>query len=574
LIAHAPGVIARRWPACLLFALTGALAAGYRQGSSWRVWWSACGRRTPAEETLAAWESAFRASLATFGLAAFADVPVDRALVLHTGVPDACLEDFCSALGVNRGTPPDGPAVWISGRPETAGFIARCDKVMTAIAEGLPADVEGVPARFIDAMTRFGRAPRERATALMLDAFGLGPLVRMDDGSTRQASVADIGDGLGVFDADGGTVPDLEPVPTAVWLLFPRDSPPLTDGGWRVVTRGLLPPRWSGWDLVEADLVDVRWLQASTPDAPRRVVRGLTKPVLLGGAVLDALFAPDGRPVYCEPPALRFPARAADWISEIRGAGDAILARRLVSIAGEAPPDTAEIWDDVPRPLLGEYTVRVTGPAGFGLVRTVVLTEGLKIEAYPAVRLLRPEGLEPAEAVLLAPPGMTAIPSALTFDQATAAKPVEVLTRHRRAVLTLAPPRMRVVVEDMLQDGDGLRPLRIDVDSLSRLGRMRLEVPGATRAPTLVLQADGVTVQTVEPHRDGGYNLRRLLDTAASASDTVLTFTHDDRTATVALLASAEPSEDPWLPQWSRTDGNDQRRAAPEGTFLGSSGDQ
>ncbi len=107
---------------------------------------------------------------------------------------------------------------------------------------------------------------------------------------------------------------------------------------------------------------------------------------------------------------------------------------------------------------------------------------------------------------------------------------------------------MRVAVGDGNHDADAVRPPRLEPLSMARGGRLFVEVPGLQRPPALDLVVGGHVVQTVHPHRDGGYNLRRVLDTTAARSEAVLRLLHGGRTATVAWILNTASPQDPWLP--------------------------
>ena len=102
-------------------------------------------------------------------------------------------------------------------------------------------------------------------------------------------------------------------------------------------------------------------------------------------------------------------------------------------------------------------------------------------------------------------------------------------------------------------DGDAVGPPCLDADLIARGGRLFVELPGSGRPPVLDVVAGGHVVQTIRPHRDGGYNLRRVLDTAAAHPDMVLRLIHGGRSATVAWIQGTAPPQDPWLP---RADGS------------------
>ena len=545
---------AERWPACLLMTVVGAVAAGYRHGSAWAVWWRACGKRVPSAAETAEWERAFRAAATIFGAAAFGDLSGDEAVLLHTGVPDAFLEDLCSTLAEGLGTSVSAPVTLLSGQPEAAAFLNRCREAMAAIGDDGAGWAPELPRRFLDAMADF-QSRREGSTGvgrrgLRIEPFGRGPLLVGADGSEAPAAVADVGGRLFVFGEDDTALAENAVLsPATVWLLYPADTPPAVAGTLRVVAHGSLPARWSGWSLVAADLKDVIWLQAGEPGSARRVVGGRGKPALVTGAPLVGLAHGAGRPVFADPPVLRLPAGAAEWSVEVRDRDGGVWVRKQVRGQAEAVTETAAFWDDVPRPLIGEYSVRAGGGDGPGMVRSVALAEALVVERFPDVRLLTAEGLEPAEVVLHPGQGMTAVPAALTLEATCLRLPVDLVTRHRRERFVVEPPRMRVGAEGGTPEADAVRPPRLERAELARGGRLFIELPGSERLPSLEVVADGRVAQSVRPHRDGGYNLRRVLDTVTVHEETVLRLVHDGRPATVAWILDTASAQDPWLPR-------------------------
>lgn len=543
-----------RWPACLLMAVVGTVAERFRRGSAWGVWWRGCGRRSPSVAAAAAWDRAFRKALSAFGLSVFGELSADDSLLAHTGVPDAFLEELCSVLTGEKGTRVGAPVALLLGRPEANAFLGRCRETAVAIRDGGAVEVAQVPRRFAEAMAGFWDR-RDRAVAMggsawAIEPFGRGPLLVGADGLGVPATAPDPAGRLFVFGEDGVAVPeDAALSPGPVWLLYPVGAPPEAGGTLRVMTRGSLPVRWAGWSLVEADLRDVSWLRAREPDAARRVVSGKSKPALVTGPPVPGLSNGAGRPVIAGPPVLRLPAGEAEWFVEVRGQDGGVLARSRVRGVPEVATEGSGFWQAVPRPLLGEYSVRVSGGNGPGLVRTVVLAEGLGIRWHPDVRLLCPDGLEPSEAVFHPVAGMTTVPAALTFDATHTRLRVEVVTRHHREGFLVEPPRMRVIVDGGAHDADAVHPPRLNTAGLAVVGRLFVELPGTARLPEVDVVAGGSVVQELHPHRDGGYNVRRVLDTAAVHSDTVLRLVHNGREATVAWIQACEPSQDPWLPR-------------------------
>ncbi|WP_127354285.1 hypothetical protein [Actinacidiphila soli] len=602
--------VARRWPACVVLALVGTFARDHEQGSPWRCWWRACGRRRPTPRDAAQWGRATREALAALGLATFPELDPGEALLLHTGVPDAHLDELWRLLAdgpdvASQAAPGTPPALLLhNGGAAARPLLDQCRELLRALDAGHEPPEGGPPERFtVRAVELSARGALAAGTAdagpepdTFLEPFGRGLLLQVpgcwadaevmaDDrrltisppvgpapvgpapagpeaegghyavpNPTAALSVSSAGRRWTLppawsrrlplaFDEDGRPLPEAAPLPPdPVWLLHPDDSVPTADVPLRTLAYSRMPLGWAGWQLVQVSLEDVSWLWSPEDGATRRLVKGRARPRLVTGDPVAGLHTEGGRPVYGHPPALWLPAGTADWQVEIRRPGEPALVRHTL-----APGDTAALWQGLPRPLLGEYTVRVRGAAGRGLQRTVALAEGLEAPSHPAVRLLHERGLEPAEVLLRPVAGMTAAPSALAYDPATASRGVDLVVREVSWRLTVTPPRMRAAVDGLPEGGEG--PLCLDPDRLAAAEPLRIDLPGARRAPVLELLADGRTVQTLEPYRDGSYNLRRLLDTAAAHPGATLAFTYEGRRALVARLDTTHaPAADPWLP--------------------------
>ena len=207
--------------------------------------------------------------------------------------------------------------------------------------------------------------------------------------------------------------------------------------------------------------------------------------------------------------------------------------------------------------MLGTVTVTVApadGSADAGLRRSVTVAEGLGVAYSPASRLTSERGLEPAEAVLTAPPGMTVSPQAafipaesITVDVTCVAGPVVLPLR-------VTPPHLRMRIEP--EPGSGgkptawhhLGPLAISGSDLRRGGALRLDLPGHAWDPPLEVIARGQVVQVLEPTRQGRYPLRRMVDTVDTHREVSLRITIEGRTAIVAHAGGMADRADPWLP--------------------------
>ncbi|HEV2635908.1 MAG TPA: hypothetical protein VGX23_12215 [Actinocrinis sp.] len=509
----APETAARRWPACFVLALVGTAVSDSQAASPWPAWWRACGRRAPTNRETGRWERSLRDSLATLGLAVYPDLDASAVLRLHSGTDG----------GPARGVHPDHVADSVLLlEPFGRGLLLRPSDRPDGGADCV------VPGPGID---------------LVVDAAGREQ--RLTAPRSRPLPLA--------FDHDGRLLPQDAPLPRdTVWLLYPDGAAPVADAPLRAVAHCRMPLGWPGWRLDQVALDSVTWLGPPGEGSARRPVRGRARPRLVTGEPIAGLRAGDS-PVYSQPPPLRLPAGGTSWTVEVRRPGSPAMSSHTVRGEEGAATQTGAFWNDLPRPLLGEYRIRVRGAQVPGMQCAVTLAEGLEIVCHPILRLVVADGLEACEVVLRPAPGMTAVPSALAFDPSAEALAVELVVRVQHRRFTLVPPRMRVAVDGPAGPPAPGGPLRLDPADFAEAGPLRVTLPGARRAPVLELVADGRTVQRLEPYRDGSHNLRRLSDTAAEHPDATLEFDYAGRRAVVARLAGrSEPAEDPWLPKFSR----------------------
>ena len=243
--------------------------------------------------------------------------------------------------------PPDGPAVYVI-LPHPAE-LSDGAAVWHVTADGDPATVRG---RALAPLTRPVRAAHVT-------------LVGSDHAT--ELEVVRPADPILFFAADGRRLPAWLPLPPEqVWILRPAGRELTVAGELRVIASA--PSGWEGWHLHLVSLEKVSSL--ALPGGVTHVVRDHPRPRLLLGAPLPDLTAPDGAPVYSEPPKLWLPA-AGRWHVSVRpAAGGASLVSREIT-----QPGPADIWDGVPRPVHGTFDVTARGPLGHSLRQTIHLTD-------------------------------------------------------------------------------------------------------------------------------------------------------------------------------------------------------
>lgn len=493
------GGAVERWPACVIVALAH-VAAAAGTGSFWHAWHRAAGLRA-SKRSAGEWGSAFLAALGALGLSAAGSTADDAVL----------------ANAVTSGREDQNEA---AGHGETAG--------------------------------------------LRLDPFG-GGVLRVDaaSGQARAALPEEVaGIRLLAFDADGAPAGRELPA-EAVWVLYLATAELRSDIQLRTLVASTLPLTWCGWRLVQLDLRGASWLALHDTEAPdaeartrgdgeRRVVRGRTKPVLRAGLPIPGVTTVTGKPVFAGPPKVLLPPGQDRWRVEARRAkSGAVLAS--VTATGDAwDPDA--LWRNVPRPLLGELTITVTP----GLRRALVLAEGLSVTAYPLPRLPSAGGLEPAEAVISAPPGMTASPAAVAYREETVTREISCVAGAVVQRLAVTPPHIRLRVDP--EPGGGaaatpwhhVGPLRLTSDDLWRGGALRIDLPGVAVPPPVTITARnssetaGEPIQVLDPTRDGRYPLRRILDTVTVHGHVELTITIAAAPVTIATVSGVSQGNNPW----------------------------
>lgn len=485
---------AERWPACVIVALAHVAAAAGAR-SVWHGWHRAAGLRA-SKRSAGEWGGAFMAALRALELPATAPTAAE-AVLAHT---------------------------------------------ITSGAEG-----QGEAAE---------EAAEDSATAgLRLDPFGGGVL--RADAASGQARAAlpdevtgEVTGGLPLaFDADG-VLADRELPAEAVWVLYPATAELRSDIAPRVLVTSTLPLAWRGWRLVQLDLKGASWI--ALHDGERRVVRGRGRPVLRTGMPVPGVTTVAGEPVFAGPPEVLLPPGEGSWRIEARRAGTGSVVASAVTTGDAWRPDA--LWRDVPRPLLGALAITVIP----GLRRTVVLAEGLGVSCHPSPRLTSPNGLEPAEAVISAPPGMTASPSALTYQERARTREITCVAGPVVQRLAVTPPHIRLRVDPEPGSGgvatawhhDG--PLRLTSDDLWRGGVLRIDLPAAAEPPPVTIlarsgsQAPAEPVQVLAPAGDGRYPLRRILDTVTVRGRVELVIAVTGVPVTIATVSGTGPANDPW----------------------------
>ena len=200
------------------------------------------------------------------------------------------------------------------------------------------------------------------------------------------------------FAADGRHLPARLPLPPdRLWILRPAGREVVAAGEYRTITESPVPFGWEGWHLELASLEQVS--SVALRGGPAHAVPGHPRPRLLLGEPLPGVTTLDGSPVYPEPPRLWLPD-AVRWHVGIRPAtGGICLVSREISQGGPA-----DIWDGVPRPILGSFGITVRGPLGRGMHRTIFVAEGADFGSPDRARVVELRAGPGTAPVVVAPP--------------------------------------------------------------------------------------------------------------------------------------------------------------------------
>ena len=158
------------------------------------------------------------------------------------------------------------------------------------------------------------------------------------------------------FSSDGRRLPARLPLPPdRLWILRPADRELIVAGELRTITE--VPSGWEGWHLELASVEEVSSVLLLGGFA--HAVQRYPRPRLLLAEPLSGVTTPHGAPVYPEPPQLWLPD-AARWHVGIRPAagGPSLVSREIHQ------PGPADIWDGVPRPILGAFDITARGSLG------------------------------------------------------------------------------------------------------------------------------------------------------------------------------------------------------------------
>lgn len=343
-------------------------------------------------------------------------------------------------------------------------------------------------------------------------------LVGREDLAT-ELMVIDQADPVLFFAEDGRRLPGSISLPRAqVWVMHPADRELEIVGRAAQGAESAVPFGWDGWKLLHLSLQDVQVVGLRGGRAHE--VEFQARPQLLHGEPTTGVTTPYGSPVYAELPTLLLPPTNAEitWRVDIRRVGDTTpTTTRSVSTSGEI-----DIWQDVPRPVLGAFEVTVRGPLGRGLRRPIVIAEGLTVSYLPKARLLTGTGLAQGRATLTADDGATVSPRLLSFAPGERSHPVEYRTATESEPLVITPPHAALLCPGASVTTWTTSLLHLVSEDFAAAGRLlvRLPVAGQHSQLTLEVYAGGQRVQSIavsgqQSFGQAGFDLGRAADTIA-----------------------------------------------------------
>ncbi|MEV6493370.1 hypothetical protein AB0M20_32830, partial [Actinoplanes sp. NPDC051633] len=540
-----PDGLAKRWPACIVTAVTAVAINGYR-GSFWPAFNDAFDVADD-QHTHSFWGDAFRIALRRLGLETFSGVVAHRhvgPILMHAGVPLFCFDDLLQLLAERVRLDPDLDAdtflSWAADQPQrihrldvparrflTYGtdfaldFVDRCLEMVGVLSEP-DGDISRValPSRFIERAVELAaggelaeqprrthsRSARPQRPRVSLDPWGGGValgLPSVGDAPGGAATWEVIQDGIAttvtskapwvgvaeaapgvkiriqkpvrslvaslvgapreyeiqlvnadtpwlIFDDAGRLIPSHAALPRdAAWILYPGTHTIESDGTLRVIEEGQVPGGWAGWILERTALDGSSWIQLAAIPGSRRTIRGFSQPRIEVGQPVNGIDSLYGSRVLTTLPQVTLPSRddaETDWRITVRAAATGeIIAERTVSVSTETT--ITDLLDDLPRPVLGAFSIGVGGPLGFGVDRTLFIAEGLRAEFMPPVRALTWDGLTAATASVVGPVGAVGEPARLTFSATETATLIEYRTDTESEPLRVRPPHLRVSYE-------------------------------------------------------------------------------------------------------------------------------
>lgn len=472
-----------RWPACLVAAMAG-VAARDRSGTYWPALWEAA-RFQGTSEDEDIWERAFVAAIGRLGMAMSPELPPHTAgaIFMHAGVPSYCLGDYFRLLLSRRR---------LDTGTDARGFLAWARAAGSGTVR-----------------SQLGESARQ---------FLLSGGDYADDLVDRT---------LDLLDRLTEPAPDLDAVRLPGYMI---------EAAKEELAAGRLDLPWAGRHraVTPQAAPDAReqdgWLLPPAGDEAPAHAEARAQPRLLLDDPLPGVATPGGLPVYPAPPRLRLPqdlGASIEWYAEVRRAAGGSYARRVTGSA-----DDTDLWEGVPRPVLGAFDVTVRGPLGRRLRRTVFVAEGLSVGYQPRVRPLIGAGLAAGAARLTAASAATVQPAVLRFGPRESTHVIEYRTDVAAEPLIVTPPHVAAACPGAGVTSWTTSQIHLVTEDFADAGRLFIRVPpfaqpgegaagGDAEQPELAVLVRGERVQVIEasgPQLPGlaGFELARAAGTIAA----------------------------------------------------------
>ncbi|MDP7701396.1 hypothetical protein [Mycobacterium sp. TY815] len=404
------------------------------------------------------------------------------------------------------GDAPDGKAVWVVTLDEDVQRVAT-DSLW-------PGSTEPAPQTDI----AIGRPVRAASIALAGREHLQFPMMVIDDQ-----------DPLLAFGEDGELIAPGLPMPAAkTWLLFPGEPEKLeVTGSLEIVAESPLPPGWTGFCLIQADLSNAT---AVTVRGACRSVRKFESARIETEASVPGVRTASGLPVFAKIPRVVVPATMenATWDVTLHDSEGIVISRRRTS--GSEDPNT--LWDNISRPLVGTYSIKVRGPWGRGATRSLAIVEGLSVSFTPNWRRFIPGGLQPCQAKVRVAVGVDIARSQVDFGERDREHTLRATAHSRSCSLAVSPPHMTVAYQSNDSSiSPSVRPLALSCeDIIESAGELILDV-GAAAEPVLHVISRERSVQTIAPRlgRAGVYrfDLAQLVDTLREQPQVALALSNE-----------------------------------------------
>lgn len=339
---------------------------------------------------------------------------------------------------------------------------------------------------------------------------------------SQEIDLVDADDPILFFSDEGAPLAGNLPLPGAqVWALYAlptgTNEPAFAE---RIVGDQQAPLGWSGWHLSLVDLKGTPNLRL-TDASPVHSVRNDARVALETISVADHVRAA-GQPVHVARPTLHIPDGIdAEWhLTVVDVARGATVVDRVVESSADVH-DTADPFEGLASPVVGQFSVTMRGPLGKGVSRTVAIAEGLAVEVSTALRTFVRGGLDDARA-LLSGRDLTIGHQVLDFGADSIEKSTWVSAHSSSLEILVTPPAMAVALA-----ADGVpgrwehRALAVASEDVARTS-LFVRLPRSGSAQVHVVDDAGSRVQILEESTgstSGGhqaaFSLREISDTVA-----------------------------------------------------------